>query len=117
MLIQMIYFSELKVLQVTLPTQNKTTLEILEFVKILGCYPNVSIAYRILLTIPVTVASAERSFSKLKMLKSYLLSTMSRERLNELATLCIEKDMLEQIDYENIIDKFASQTIKKNHFE
>ena len=35
------------------------------------------IAYRILLTIPVIVASAERSFSKLKLIKSYLRSTMS----------------------------------------
>ena len=58
------------------------------------CYPNVSIAYRILLTMPVTVASAERSFSKLKLLKSYLRSSMSQERLDDLAILCIEKNML-----------------------
>ena len=101
----------------TLPAQNKTTLEIFEFVKALGFYPNVSIAYRILLSIPVTVASAERSFFKLKMLKSYLWSTMSQKRLNGLTTLCIEKDMLEQIDYENIINKFVSQTARKNHFK
>lgn len=30
------------------------------------CYPNIFIALRILLTLPVSVASAERSFSKLK---------------------------------------------------
>ena len=65
-------FSELKVLQMTLPAQNKTALEIFEFVKHLGCYPNISVAYRILLIIHVTVTSVERSFSKLKMLKSYL---------------------------------------------
>ena len=83
----------------------------------MGCYPNVSIAYKILLTIPVIVASTERSFFKLKMLKFYLQSTMSQERLNGLIILRIEKDMLEQIDYENIIDEFASQTARKSHFK
>ena len=83
----------------------------------MGCYPNVSIAYRILLIIPLTVASVERNFSKLKMLKSYLRSTMSQERLNGLASLCIEKDMLEQIDYENIFDKFVSQITRRSHFK
>ena len=35
-------------------------------------YPNVYIALRILLTCPVTVASAERSFSKLKLIKTFI---------------------------------------------
>ena len=51
------------------------------------------------------------------MLKSYLQSTMSQEKLNRLATLCIENDILEQIDYENIISEFASQTARRNHFK
>ena len=38
----------------------------------LDSFPNTCIAYRILLTILVTIASAERSFSKLKLIKSYL---------------------------------------------
>ncbi|CAH9130037.1 unnamed protein product [Cuscuta epithymum] len=54
------------------------------------CYPNASIAYRILLTTPVTVASTEMSFSKLKLLKVYLRSSMSQKRLNGLAILCIK---------------------------
>ena len=35
-------------------------------------FPNVCVALRIFLTIPATVASAERSFSKLKLIKNYL---------------------------------------------
>jgi len=69
----------------TLPDDLMSATEILQFVTVADCYPNVSIAYRILLTIPVTVASAERSFSKLKLLKNYLRSTMLQDRLNGLA--------------------------------
>ena len=78
----------------TLPNVLMSPLEILELVKVADCYPNDSIAYQILLTMTVTVASAERSFSKLKLLKSYLRSSMSQEILNDLAILCIEKNML-----------------------
>ncbi|XP_021762686.1 uncharacterized protein LOC110727435 [Chenopodium quinoa] len=107
-------FSELKVLQMTLPNDLMSAFEILEFVKAADCYPNVSIAYRILLTMSVTVASTERSFSKLKLLKNYLRSSMSQERLNGLATLCIEKNMLEHIDVETIISDFASRNARRN---
>ena len=85
------FVSELKVLQMTLPNRFMPADEIFEFVRTADCYLNVSIAYRILLTVPVTVASAERSFSKLKLLKNYLRSTMSQEILNGLAMCCIEK--------------------------
>ncbi|XP_020258812.1 uncharacterized protein LOC109835238 [Asparagus officinalis] len=60
-------FSELQVLQVMLPKEAYetdkpwTSIKILEFVKSVDMFPNVMVAYRILLTIPVTVASAERS--------------------------------------------------------
>lgn len=46
-------------------------------------FPNVLIVLRIFLTIPVpvTVASAERCFSKLRLIKNYLRSTLADERL------------------------------------
>jgi hypothetical protein len=79
-------------------------------------YPNASIVYKILLTILVTVASVKRSFSKLKLLKSYLRSTMSQEKLKELAILSIEQDLLENIEYKSLISNFATQTMRKNIF-
>ena len=56
-----------------------TPIEILNHIKKLDCFPNACIAYRILLTISVTVATVEKSFSKLKLLKTYLRSTMSQK--------------------------------------
>ena len=106
----------MKVLQMTLPNVLMSPLEILELVKVADCYPNVSIAYRILLTMPVTIASAERSFSKLKLLKSYLRSSMSQERLNDLTILCIEKNMLENIDVDTIINDFSSRNTRRQCF-
>ena len=81
----------------------------------MDCYPNIFVAYQILFTIPITVASAERSFSKLKLLKNYLRSTMSQESLNGLATLCIEKKLLDDVNIEAIIDDFVSRNVRR-HF-
>ena len=68
---------------------------------------------RHLLTIPVTVASSKLSFSKLKLLKSYLRSTMTQERLNDLAMIALESDILEKIDYESVIENFISRNTKR----
>ena len=69
--------------------------------------------YRIFFTMPVTMASAERSFSKLKLLKNYLRSTMSQERLNGLATLCIQKNLLDEIDIDIVVSDFISQNVRR----
>ncbi|KAK4726404.1 hypothetical protein R3W88_031321 [Solanum pinnatisectum] len=106
-------FSELKLLREIIKVENNTLIEILNQIKRFDSFPNAYIAYRIMLTIPVTIASAERSFSKLKIIKSYLRSTMSQERLSGLAILSIEKELLEEIDYTKIINNFASQKARK----
>ena len=51
-------------------------------------FPNISVLLHIAATLPVTSASAERSFYALKRLKSYCRTTMGQERLNDLA-ICI----------------------------
>ena len=87
--------SELKVLKETLQIKEYTPIDILNYIKMLDSFPNTCIAYRILLIIPVIVSFTERSFSKLKLIKSYLKSTMFQERLSGLAILLIENKMLE----------------------
>ncbi|KAM3279953.1 hypothetical protein ACQJBY_046997 [Aegilops geniculata] len=110
------FVSELKVLQVTLPDGLMSALEILQFVMVVDGYPNVSVAYRILLTVPVTVASAERSFSKLKLLENYLRSTMLQDRLNGLAMCCIKKDILDNVDLDCALNDFASRNARRSFF-
>ena len=70
-------------------------------------------ALRILLTLPVTVASAERSFSKLKLIKNYLRSNMGQERLVDLAILGIESDLAKSIDFDCIINSFAAEKARR----
>jgi hypothetical protein len=106
-------YVELKFLQDFIPKENMGPVEVLNFLKRHDCFPNASIAYRVLLTIPVTVASAERSFSKLKLLKSYMRTTMTQQRLNDLATISLESEVLEKIDYKNIIEDFILKNPKR----
>jgi hypothetical protein len=90
-----------------------TSFGLLKFLEKRPFYPFANIAYRILLTIPVTVASAERSFSKLKLLKSYMRSTMTQERLSGLATIALENDILEKINYKDMIEDFISRNSRR----
>ncbi|XP_028118958.1 zinc finger MYM-type protein 1-like [Camellia sinensis] len=110
-------FLELNVLKEVLPEGIKRPIEVLNYLKTIdGCFPNAWIVYRILLTIPVTVASGERSFSKLKLIKFYVWSIMSQERLNGLALLSIEKDMVDKFDYASFISDFAAKNVRRVMF-
>ena len=68
------------------------------------------------LTEPATVASAERSFSKLKLITNYLKSTMSQDRLNNLARLSIESGIAKQIDFDIVIRSFVNKMARKALF-
>ncbi|XP_023733537.2 uncharacterized protein LOC111881375 [Lactuca sativa] len=106
-------YTELKLFETLETNEFSNPIDVLKFLKELDYFPNASIAYRILLTIPVTVTSAERSFSKLKFVKSYLRSTMTQERLSGLAMISIENEILESIDYEELINQFAIKNARR----
>ncbi|KAJ0808162.1 putative transcription factor and/or regulators TTF-type(Zn) family [Helianthus annuus] len=106
-------YLELKLIETFLPSYIVSPFDALNNIKRLGHFPNAINAYKVLLTIPVTVASAERSFSKLKLLKTYLRSTMSQERLNGLAMISIENEILEGMEYKDLIESFASKNARR----
>ena len=63
--------------------------------------------FLLLLSLPASVASCERSFSALKRLKAWTRSNMAQERLSGLALMHINRDIV--IDTEKVIDRFAEQ--------
>jgi hypothetical protein len=79
-------------------------------------YSKLVSAIVLFLTLPVTVATAERSFSKLKIIKNYLRSTMAQERLNALAIISIEVEEAKKLDIDKMIDIFADKKARSNKF-
>lgn len=96
-----------------------TPLQLLNFIheySLQGVYPNIEIALRLFLTLPVTVASCERSFSKLKIVKNYLRSSMGQERLSGLSIISIEYGIATKINYDDAVNDFALAKARKVHF-
>lgn len=61
---------------------------------------------RLILLVPGSSCSNERSFSTLRRLKSWLRSTMLQQRLNDISICNIYKDLLDSIDIDKIMDLF-----------
>ena len=90
--------------------------EILQYVVKCGfeeSFPNLLITLRMFLTTCVSVAACKRSFSKLTLIKTYLRSTMSHSRPSNLAILSIERELAKSIDFEAVMDEFASLKARK----
>lgn len=68
--------------------------------------PNIFILAKILLVNAATSATAERSFSLARRLKTWIRSTMSQKRFNSLAILNIYKDLTDTIEFVDVGNKF-----------
>lgn len=78
-------------------------------------FPYVDIALRIFLCTPCTNCSAERSFSALKRIKTYLRSSIAQDRLDSLAVLCIESDLTISIDFDELLIDFAEAKVRRKN--
>ena len=72
-------------------------------------FPLLTRLLQIALAIVVRTAHCERSFSALKRIKTYLRSTMTEQRLVDLAVLSIERELSKQISIDEVINEFASK--------
>ena len=65
-------------------------------------YPNLRKAYQLALTVPITVASNERSFSRLKLVKSYLRTTMTEHRLDDIMIITCKSDIADKLELDEL---------------
>ena len=63
---------------------------------------------KLLLLLPATNATSERSFSALRRVKTYLRSTMSQERLNNLMVLHVHDEQVANLALEKVAQEFVS---------
>lgn len=73
-------------------------------------FPNVHSILKVCATLPVTVASVERTFSALKRIKTYLRNSSSENRLNGLASLSVHREF--EIDTNEVLSRFSEKNRK-----
>ncbi|KAF0742362.1 zinc finger MYM-type protein 1-like [Aphis craccivora] len=66
-------------------------------------FTNLYLAYEFILTLSFTEVNCERSFSKLKIIKSRLRSSIGNEMLEAFMLMSVEKDLLEEVNFQEIL--------------
>ena len=76
----------------------------------LSAYPTLTTLYKILSSLAVTSCSAERTLSRVRIIKNRLRSTMQDDWFSALTLLACERDISESLRVEDVVDKFAGLT-------
>ena len=104
------------------PCQRKNAAVMVKTMHQNGLHDILPVLYKvasILATIPATSCSAERSFSALRRIKTFLRSTMGQDRLSSIAVINIERKYANktmQNDMQRIIDIFGSRSNRSSYF-
>ncbi|XP_051797058.1 zinc finger MYM-type protein 1-like [Acanthochromis polyacanthus] len=75
-----------------------------------GLFTEVETLVRLLLVVPVSSSEAERSFSALRRLKTWLRTTMTQQRLNHVAVCHIHQDKLDLLTKKSVCAQFVCFT-------
>lgn len=71
-------------------------------------FPNLENLVRLLIALPSSSATAERSFSGLRRLKTWLRSKMGQKRLNSVAVLHTHRERVSRLQPRNVIREFVA---------
>ena len=86
---------------------------------VLMMLPEFSKVLKIYSVLPISSCEAERSFSALKRLKTYLRSKMGQNRLSSLALMHLERKIVNSVlqeDMSKLIDTFARNKKRDSYF-
>lgn len=75
-------------------------------------YENISNLYKFIATLPSTQVKCERDFSKMKIVKTRLRSSLSDKSLENMMIISTESDMFENIDVNDIISAIINTSEK-----
>ena len=79
-------------------------------------YGSIHTLMKIYLTVPLSNASAERSFSALRRIKNYLRNRLTQEHLNHYMMLNVHKQMTDVIDLQSVAKTFVSSNERRLNF-
>ena len=83
---------------------------------LLPMFSEVDKMVRIYLTIPVTAATGERSFSSLRSIKTYLRTTMTQQRLNSAMLCYVHKEKTDELCLPELATSFVRQNDRRRSF-
>ena len=83
---------------------------------LLPTFAEVDKMVRIYLTIPVTTATGERSFSCLRRIKTYLRTTMTQQRLNNAMLCYAHKEKTDELCLPELAISFVRQNDRRRSF-
>lgn len=84
-----------------------------------GLFKQAEVLVRLLLVVPASTCeeeSAERSFSALRRLKTWLWSTMNQDRLNSVIVCHVHKDKVDKLKTKHIAQQFIADDPRKHTF-
>jgi len=89
------------------------TYEMIIDLNVTESFPIVERLLRLYLSLMCTNCTGESSFSRLKLLKNVLRSSLSQNNLQNLGILSIESEFVKSLDFEDVIQIFANEKARK----
>ena len=79
-------------------------------------YTELHLLLKLYFTIPATTTTAERTFSAMRRLKTYLWASMTQDRLNHILLLNTYKSRLDDLNLREIASSFISVNERRQHY-